>query len=219
MKGTFCRPKSRILRVHLSVAGVEFHAQAGGFERLLHALRVDEVFLVRDGDQADLHRREPQRKGAGVVLDEHAEEALDRAEERAVDHDRLVRRAVFADVLELEALGQVEVKLHGGELPEAAEDVDELDVDLGAVEGGFAGDSVKGDVLAVERGLERVGRGLPVRRRCRCSPAACAGSQVESSILNSEKPKVLRTAARTRCRRRSRLRSVPACRRCGRRPA
>ena len=58
------------------------------------------------------------------MLDEDSEEALDGAEEGAVDHDGLVRRAVFADVLELEAGGEVPVELHGGELPEAAQDVD-----------------------------------------------------------------------------------------------
>ena len=77
-----------------------------------------------DGDEAYLDGGEPHREGAGVVLDEDAEEALDRAEEGAVDHDGLVGRAVFADVLEVEAGGEVPVELHGAELPEAAEDVD-----------------------------------------------------------------------------------------------
>ncbi len=34
--------------------------------------------------------REPQRERAGVVLGEHAEEPLDRAEQHAMDHDRPV---------------------------------------------------------------------------------------------------------------------------------
>ena len=59
--------------------------------------------------------------------------------------------AVVADVFELETRGQVEVKLHRGELPEAAEHVDEFDVDLGAVEGGFAGDFAVADAFAIER--------------------------------------------------------------------
>jgi hypothetical protein len=65
--------------------------------------------------------------------------------------------AVFALVFEFEAGGEVEVELHGGELPHAAEDVDQLDVDLGAVEGGFAGDVAVGDAAAVERVFERGG--------------------------------------------------------------
>ena len=58
-----------------------------------------------------LHRREPRGEGAGVVLDEHAEEPLERAEQRPVDHDRAVAGVVGADVLELEAVGHVEVDL------------------------------------------------------------------------------------------------------------
>ena len=40
----------------------------------------------------DLHRRQPGREGAGVVLGQHADEPLDRAELRRVDHDRLLPR-------------------------------------------------------------------------------------------------------------------------------
>ena len=43
-----------------------------------------------------------------------------------------------ADVLELEALGQVEVHLEGRQLPAAADGVLDVDVDLGAVEGAAA---------------------------------------------------------------------------------
>ena len=68
--------------------------------------------LLADGDEADLHGREPEREGSGVVLDEDAEEALDGAEESAVHHDGLMALAVFADVLELKARGKVEVELH-----------------------------------------------------------------------------------------------------------
>ena len=68
--------------------------------------------LLADGDEADLHGREPEREGSGVVLDEHAEESLDRTEECAVDHDGLMALAIFADVFELEARGKVEVELN-----------------------------------------------------------------------------------------------------------
>ena len=44
---------------------------------------------VGDGDEAELLRREPQRKVAHVVLDEDAEEALHAPKNGAVDHDRL----------------------------------------------------------------------------------------------------------------------------------
>ena len=162
MKGIFCRAKSRILAFIFSLRASSFYAQAGGFECAACTASGVVVVLFADGDEADLHGREPEREGAGVVLDEDAEEALDGAEEGAVDHDGLVRLAVFADVFELEAGGEVEVELHGGELPEAAEDVDELDVDLGAVEGGFAGDGLVGNALAVEHARERADGVVPL---------------------------------------------------------
>ena len=74
---------------------------------------------VGDGQHDRLHRREPHRERAGVVLDQDAEEALDGAVERAVHHQRLVRLAVLADVLQAEAARQGEIELHGGELPRA----------------------------------------------------------------------------------------------------
>jgi hypothetical protein len=95
------------------------------------------------------------------VLDQHAEEALDRAPQRAMDHQRLVARAVFADVFEVEARGKVEIELHGGELPGAPDGVDQLHVDLRAVERGFAGNVFVGDVHALERVGQRVLGVLP----------------------------------------------------------
>ena len=147
--------------VHFFVAVVGFDPEAGGFEFGFELFGVGEM-LFADGDEANLHGREPEREGTGIVLDEDAEESLERAEERAVDHDGLMTLAVFADVFELETRGEIEVELHGGELPEAAEDVDEFDVDFGAVEGGFAGDGFVGDAFRLEHGVERANGQVPI---------------------------------------------------------
>ena len=48
------------------------------------------------GMHSDLDRREPERKGTGVVLGEDPDEALERAEQGAVDHDRVVLGVVGA---------------------------------------------------------------------------------------------------------------------------
>src|SRR5215472_8508094 len=98
--------------------------------------------LFADGNHRQLNRREPKRKSAGIVLDQHTEKALHRSEQGAVDHERLLARAVFRYVFQLEAFGQVEVELDGAELPGPANGIHKLDVDLGAVERGFAGDSL-----------------------------------------------------------------------------
>ena len=84
---------------------VHFDAEARGLQLGLDLLRVF-VMPLADGHQTHLHRREPQRESSGVVLDQHAEEALDRTEERAMNHHRLMALAVFADILKLEARGQ-----------------------------------------------------------------------------------------------------------------
>src|SRR5450631_4279582 len=72
--------------------------------------------------------------------------------------------AVFADVLQAEARGQIEIELYSGELPGAADGVDELDVDLGAVEGGFALHFFEGDIHARHGFGERGGGAIPVFR-------------------------------------------------------
>lgn len=73
------------------------------------------------------------------MLDEYAEEALDGAKERAMEHPRTLARVIGRAIRDVEALGQIEVDLHRRALPPAAERVLDLDVDLGAVEGAIAG--------------------------------------------------------------------------------
>ena len=73
------------------------------------------------------------------MLGQDADEALVRAEDRAVDGHRPLGLPVGVDVLELEALGQHrEVDLDGGDLPGAPQHVLDVDVDLGPVEGAVA---------------------------------------------------------------------------------
>ena len=52
--------------------------------------------------------------------------------------------------------------MDSGELPRAADGVDELDVDFGAVEGGFAGDGFVGDIEALHGFGESGGGAMPV---------------------------------------------------------
>src|SRR5690606_37995076 len=71
------------------------------------------LVLLGDGNADDLHGREPHGKSARVVLKQNGEKPLDRAEQRTVDHDRLLLGAVSGGVLQVEALWLVEVELHG----------------------------------------------------------------------------------------------------------
>src|ERR1019366_2328728 len=123
------------LGLQLFVAVVEMRAEARVLQSSGDFLRVlGEFFAERQNFR--LHGREPRGKRPGIVLDQDAEEALDRAPQRAMHHQRTVAVAVLTDVLEVEAAGQIEIELHGGKLPRAAYSVDELDVDFRAVKRG-----------------------------------------------------------------------------------
>ena len=77
-------------------------------------------------------------KLAGIVLDQDADEALERAEDRAVQHHRPVPRTVLADIGGVEALGQHVVELQRAALPGAADGVLEVELELRAIEGALA---------------------------------------------------------------------------------
>ncbi len=137
-------------------------------------------------DEAQLLRREPQRERAAVVLDQDGAEPLQGPEDRPVDHHGPVPLVVVAGVLHVEALGQGEVALHGGELPEAPDRVAEVEVDLRSVERALAlGDPVLETAL-LERQRERLGGAFG---RLGVNDRSGAGS-VESSTTGSVKPKV-----------------------------
>src|SRR6266487_4903643 len=135
--GNFLELRVADFRGQLFVTIVKMDAEVVALQSFGDVLGVVGDFFADRAD-LDLHGREPERKRAGVMLDQDAEEALDGTEQSAVDHERLMLGAIVGDVLQAAASGQTEIELHGGELPGAADGVNELDVDLGAVEGGFA---------------------------------------------------------------------------------
>ncbi len=149
------------LGVHFLVAHIDLNAHAGFFQFRAHFVGVLGVALA-DGNDHGLDRRQPHRERARVVLDQDAEEALDRSIQRAVHHHRLVALPVLADVFQVEALRQVEVELNGRKLPQAADGVHQLDVNLGPVERGFAGDQLVLDAHALHAVVERAHGHVPV---------------------------------------------------------
>ncbi len=72
---------------------------------------------VGDGDYLGLDRSQPERQGAGVVLDEDAQEALDGAKDGAVEHPGALDGVVCRAIGEIKTLRQIEVHLDGGALP------------------------------------------------------------------------------------------------------
>src|SRR6185503_17260376 len=87
---------------------------------------------------------------------ETADEALEAAEQDAVDHDRALALTLVINVRDVEALGQVEVDLHGRALPLSTDRVVNLDVDLRRVEHATAFIDLVRDLADAERGPQRV---------------------------------------------------------------
>ncbi len=73
------------LEVHFFFAIVQFDAQTGGLQLIDNLLRVLGL-AIGNRHHHRLHRRQPHRKRARVVLDQNAEEALDRTVQRAMHH-------------------------------------------------------------------------------------------------------------------------------------
>ena len=138
MHGTFCSSALRIRAPSFSLRSSSSTRSPAAERRAATARRrLGEPVGDREHDR--LHGRDPEREVARRVLDQDAEEPLERAEDRAVQDDRPVRLAVLADVREVEALGLREVALDRAELPGAADRVLDVEVDLRAVEGAVAG--------------------------------------------------------------------------------
>ena len=73
------------------------------------------------------------------MLDRHAEEAFEAAQDGAVQHHGNPAAAVFRDVFGVQPFRQHEIDLQGAALPVAADRVAQHELQLGAVEGAFAG--------------------------------------------------------------------------------
>ena len=65
-------------RRKLFVAVVEMRAQAAPLQRIGHVPRIVENLLAHRANLR-LHRRQPRGERAGIMFNENAEEALDRA--------------------------------------------------------------------------------------------------------------------------------------------
>src|SRR5262249_18615494 len=127
--------------VHLLIAVVQVDPHAGLLELAAYFFPVFSMFFA-DRNHRHLDGREPYREDSGIVLDEHAKKPFHGAKQSAMDHQWLFPGAILGHVLELEPLRQVEVELDGAKLPGPADGIHQLDVDLGSVKSGLAGDDL-----------------------------------------------------------------------------
>jgi hypothetical protein len=121
------------LRSHGVVTGINISSQPGLPQSFEHGGCIGHV-TIRDRDDRHLLGSTPGRKSTCEVLDQHTDESLDRAIQRAMKHHRLLAGAVRVDVLQTEAFREVEVNLDGAQLPVAPDRVPNVYVDLGAIE-------------------------------------------------------------------------------------
>ena len=76
---------------------------------------------------------------AGVVLDEHADEPLERPEDRTVQHHRTLTAVVLRHVAGIETLGQIRIVLQRTALPVATQAIAQSELDLRPIEGSSPG--------------------------------------------------------------------------------
>src|SRR5439155_9870869 len=86
--------------------------------------------LVGDRGDNRLDRGEPEWEISGVMLDQNADEALHRAEDRPVQHNRCMSAAILTNIDRAEPPRHVEVELHGTALPLSAERVTQVEFEL-----------------------------------------------------------------------------------------
>ncbi len=119
------------------------------------------------------------------MLEQDAHEALDAAQQGAVDHDGPMLFVVGPGVADVQALGHGEVHLDGAALPGAAHDVADVEVDLGAVEGAVAGVEHVVDALAVEHAREDALGQLP--DLVRADALGRPGAELDLDVAEAER--------------------------------
>ena len=97
------------------------------------------------------------------MFDQHADEALDAAQDDPVQHDRPVLLAVFAHVRQVEPVRQGEIALDRGALPLPTDGVLQLHVDLGTVKGAVTLVNIVFQTLVVQGLDQGIGGRFPVR--------------------------------------------------------
>src|SRR6185295_15009835 len=81
--------------------------------------------------------------------------------DRSVNHHRLVRLTIFADVFQLEAFRLLEIELRRVELPRPPQRILDIHVDLWTIEGAFTWLDLIGQAVVFERRLQVGFRAIP----------------------------------------------------------
>ena len=166
------------------VAGnIHFDSQPGSPQCARNLIRVIVVAICHRND-GGLHRRQPARQGAGIVLDEYRNESLDRTEQRPMDHDRARSRVLGRGITKIEIDRLREIKLDSGQLPTSTDGVSDMDIDLGTVERPFAVSHRKIEIRRAKCVAERLLSLFP--KVCLTDPFLRECRQIGLEILKAE---------------------------------
>ena len=125
------------LVVDLLVAKIDFGAKPSSISGREHLSRIC-ISILSDRQHLHLDGCEPDGQSARMVFEKDAREALEGAEEGAVDHHRRVLFSVLADVACTKTSRQVQVELDGSALPVTPDCIAKNELQLGSVEGPLA---------------------------------------------------------------------------------
>ncbi len=120
------------------------------------------------------------------MLDQDADEALQRAENGAMDHHRHLAVAVLVDVLRAETVRHGKVQLDSAQLPHTIEAVTQRELDLGPVEGTFARLQLEIQILVFQAALQRRFGFVP--DRVRADTLFRPGRELDQHLVEAEVP-------------------------------
>src|ERR1700730_6251115 len=86
----------------LLVAQIRLDPESPGGSDFGHLASIG-IGVARYGEHRRLDRRQPERKAAGILLDQNRDETLHRTQDGTVQHYRTMTLAILADVAGIEA--------------------------------------------------------------------------------------------------------------------
>ena len=153
MYGIFCSSASRTLKPNFSLRMSAAARKPAFLSESRQLVRIS-LDLLAERQHADLLGREPERQHAAGMLDEHADEALQRSEDRAMDHHRTLLGAGAGGVREPETFRRRVVELNRRHLPLTLERIGHVDLDLRSVECALARIDLPCEAVAGQRVAE-----------------------------------------------------------------
>ena len=117
------------------VVAADLASDAFGGQDVTKLLRVFAMDLAIDWEEVHLNWGKEGWEGTAEVLGDDADESFNRTEDDAVEHDRHDLLAVLVNVVAVESLWEVDVKLDGAALPGSAHAVLEFEVEFWTIEG------------------------------------------------------------------------------------